>query len=99
MRDWVIRLDICTPEGMPTPEHEGYCEFTERGYARIRILGEEFADPASYCPYDAELLLVHELLHIRTGLHADEGTPEWWAQERNVEALARALVSLKRRDA
>src|SRR5687768_13737717 len=97
MRDWDISVSVVGPEGMPSPEHQGACEFSERGYARLYVLSPEESDPRSVCPFDAEVVLVHELLHPRLAFGAAEETAEWREQERAIEAIARALVALRRK--
>lgn len=99
LRDWDIRAKICRQEFMPRPDIMAHvnCVYPSK-QALIKLL-----DPIDY-PQDAEWeqdheqSLVHELLHLHCwGFSATDATsPEGIAEDQAVDALARALVALKR---
>jgi len=79
---------------------QGMCSVAEsvRG-ADIRLLDERDVDGQDFwLPYDWEVTLVHELLHLHAHdvLRGRERGARWLALERMIEATAVALVSLDR---
>ena len=98
--DWRIKLlDKCVPEDMTLQGASGCTDWTEAiKTARIEIL-----DPAYYgdriVPFDWEKTLVHELLHLKLSLVADN-VDDLQARYMHqlIDDLARAFVDAKREE-
>lgn len=80
------------------PGNQAECEWNLRmRMALIKVLDSVDWDPSTPWPQDQEQSLVHELLHLHFApFRADDGTLENVAQEQAIDAIARALVELKR---
>lgn len=80
------------------PGNQAECEWNLRKrMALIKVLDSADWDPSTPWPQDQEQSLVHELLHLHFApFRADDGTPEDVAQEQAIDAIAKALVELKR---
>lgn len=78
--------------------NQGECEWNLRKrMALIKVLDAADWDPRTPWPQDQEQTLVHELLHLHFApFRAEQGTAEDTAQEQAIDAIARALVELKR---
>lgn len=96
---WEIDVSVIKAEEMPDGA-EGACStYPKLNYARIQLISpDDYPTLRSPWPYDMELTLVHELLHV---VHWTDDTDEDSGlrntlHERAVETTAQALVALKR---
>lgn len=98
LQDWTIKLeDCCDPDEMFCQEVSGCTRWQEVGKSAII----QIIDPDRYGrriqPFDYEVTLVHELLHLKTCLLTDVEDP---LTERVghmlIDDLARIMVDLKR---
>lgn len=99
LNDWDLHVGVFRQSAMEEAECLGVC-MPDQGkkVALIQLCDPEDADgvvPA----YDPEHILVHEMLHCHF-LPFDEpdDTPKGIAQEQVIDQLARAFVSLRRRE-
>lgn len=102
LRDWTFALSVRPRRRMLDAETMGQCQHNlAQKIAYIAV-----ADPAELdgewgkafpLIHDPEHVLVHELIHPHFApFRAEPGTPEHVAQEQAINALATALVTLKR---
>jgi len=99
LQDWDITVDILRDRDMKLGS--GQAEVHWKAVNRSAIV--HLLDPTdyqnNYFEQDHERSLVHELLHLHMVMFATEtDTPEDTAQEQAVDAIAKALVTLKRRE-
>jgi len=94
LSDWYIKVRVKRKYDLP-PDSQGTCNWTySRMEAAVKILHPNDYDPGFLVPQDMELTLVHELVHIR---HAPfQPADDNLHHEQAVEAIAKALVALKR---
>ena len=98
LQDWRIKLrGKCKPEDMAIENVAGCTEWNETlKSARIEII-----DPAYYgkriVPFDWEITLVHELLHLKTSFVSDGvGKLQERITHQMIDDLARAFIDAKR---
>ena len=100
LNDWVIELESnCKPEDMDLDDCDGCSTYMEvRKIAKIQIVDPETRS-LNIAPFDFEMILVHELMHLKTCM-LEEGTDWESLQLRTLHVLvndmARALVDAKR---
>ena len=97
LQDWDIAIDILRARDMGLDG--GQAEVHWKAESKSAII--HLLDPAdyqnNYFEQNQERSLVHELLHLHMVMFATEtGTPEDTAQEQAVNAIANALVALKK---
>lgn len=99
LNDWTIKLETnCKPEDMDLEDCDGCSTYMEaRKIAKIQIIDPECS--YDFVPFDFEMILVHELMHLKTCM-LEEGTDWETLQLRTLHVLvndmARALVAAKR---
>lgn len=96
--DWHIKLyPKCKPDEMDLEEVAGCASWQESNKtAKIDILKPKYYGK-SVVPFDFEKTLVHELLHLKLCLVADdEETFQGRYMHQIIDDLARALVDAKR---
>lgn len=104
LQDWDVEVSIVRRSSIGHTTAIGLTTISTYRRARIRLLDpDDFTDDDWPIERDMEATLVHELVHLHLDdLHVRENhdsgrrTAENVALERAVEALARALLSLKR---
>lgn len=98
LQDWGIKVRLARARDLMEYGDLGQCQWNnEHKRAEILILDPNDYDPGRQIPYDMEQTLVHELLHLHFSLFmAKDETPEATAQEQAINAMATALVTLKR---
>ena len=97
LHDWKIRLeDNCEPAFMAGEDCCGCTDWTEAiKAAKIQILDEKFYG-TRIIPFDYEKTLVHELLHLKFSLVADNVEPlQARLMHQIIDDLARAFVDTK----
>ena len=99
IKSWTIMVRICRYREFSTPEVGGEVSWKKTlETAVIRILDPDDFPPDSMRPQDMEVVLVHELLHLRFA-EADMTPRESLAErlfELAIQHTAEALVRLKR---
>lgn len=96
LQDWSITVRLV--ERSELPDASGHADFLANNKrALIKVIKEEKYDE-DICmePYDGELILVHEMLHIQFNDVDKEGSP---AYEAAIDLTASALVALRRANA
>lgn len=98
--DWRIGVKLAHWYEMDHGENVGMCEiWSPHKRALVRIIHEseyESVVPLAIWPYDPELILVHELLHIvMEAFTVDAKSPEFVEFERAINLISGALVSAK----
>lgn len=100
LEDWDIEVRLTRNHEFPDKYHGGDCHvFVEKQCARIRILPEGDRLPDVMAPYDQEIDLVHEILHVafkQSQPEIDDASPHWQQHERAIHRVSEALVGLKR---
>lgn len=99
LAEWDIKVEFAPAKEMPSFNHFGFVRWeTAEKAADIKIVFEEDATRIALRPYDAELILVHELLHILWSAldRWQQGSMEEDHQEFAINATAGALIKLKR---
>lgn len=101
LKHWDIKAEYAPSYEMG--RYVGEVNHHEKIYtARIKIKYEKDYNPTNFEPYDAELVLVHELIHVLFCMFSDyaqENEERGIEYERAVEMTARALVNLRRNKA
>jgi hypothetical protein len=101
LRDWNIRWRVVRKGELPV-DRSGACDSSAmKRTANIRILHPEDADSAWLDPYDLELTIVHELIHLHLASWAllfDEGDQANLFLEQAVHALSSTFVAADRED-
>lgn len=98
MQDWTVQLqDCCDPDEMFMQEVSGCTQWQEVGKAAVI----QIIDPDLYGrrikPFDYEVTLVHELLHLKTCLITDVDDPlQARVGHMLIDDLAETLVAVKR---
>lgn len=97
LSDWDVKADIVPRRNMSKPDACGECswDLCEK-VAHIKVVELEDYPSFALRPYDAEEILVHELLHLHIAPFNAEYEPEQTAQEQMINAIASALVKLAR---
>ena len=92
LQDWDVSVTI---ESLDNEDIEGDVTWVlEKKFADIRLTSEH---PDAMRPYDMEQTLVHDLLHLHFApFDAKSKTVKAIAQEQTINAIASALVNLKR---
>lgn len=98
LQAWTVQIYLDRFYDMPCDCLGEYRGTPSKQSALIKILDPDDYDPATSCEYDMERTLVHELLHMRfdTDRIPDDGTFERMAMEQGIEAVAHALLKMKR---
>lgn len=93
LQDWSITVKQV--ERAELPDASGHADFLPNNKrAIIKIIKEEkYDEEACMEPYDGELILVHELLHVQYCEVDKENSP---AYEAAIDLTASALVALRR---
>lgn len=101
LMDWTIELETkCDPEKMDLEDSDGCVSYAEvLKAAKIQIVDPEKRDEEAFYPFDYELVLVHELLHLKLCLL--ERGDNWEKLQLRLlhmllNDLAKALVDAKR---
>jgi hypothetical protein len=96
LQDWDIRLKIQRGREMHYDNNDGEC----RRIPELKIAYVYLNDPVDYdghWPYDMEVTLVHELMHIHWNYCiSDRDSAEYHLMEAAIECTAQALVTAKR---
>ena len=98
LKDWDIQVSIRRYADMEG--NHGLVNVTEvKRCAFIRLLDPREADPDEMQPYDIEVALVHELLHVCFApfMRADISEHEDVTQEQSIHAMSLALVAMRRK--
>lgn len=97
LQDWDVKVLVKRRFQMPA-DAQGQVDYVlQNRKAVISVLAAEDYEPDHLWPQDQEKTLVHELIHLHMApFAAPTGTPQDIAQEQAIEALAGALVRLKR---
>lgn len=95
MQDWNIKVKFVGEEQLPKPKLIGFSEWeADSRNAVVNILSiEDFKPREHLYPYDAEQVLVHELIHVKFHVVDKEGDAEY---EFAIDSLADRLVALRR---
>jgi len=98
LQDWDVAVRFAPWHELKGGTRGGQVQWIrEKRAAFIDVARPGETEPNSVWPYDLEITLVHELLHLHTqGLGTRAGSPEEEAEEQAVHALSCALVSLAR---
>jgi hypothetical protein len=98
LQDWDIFLEIKRFHEMDEATHLGNAHVVPKYHsARIALVHPDDYYTDAWRPYDMEFILVHECLHIWTKqLNLDDTDAISTHEEMMINALARALVKLKR---
>jgi len=99
LADWAVTVQLVTTREIGDHTINGTCDpLLQQKVARIQILRPEDHPDNSFLPYDAERSLVHELLHCWAVPFEPENQQSlaYTSLEQMLNALARALVELKR---
>lgn len=95
LHDWTIKVCLCEPHEFVDQTCDGECDYSLlMETAKIRILKPEYYGDRllKYC---AELILVHELLHLSWG-HLDTNNEGFNRLQHSImEKMARALICAK----
>lgn len=95
LQAWEIKLVVARQWEMPV-QATGCCSRAlPLLQATLHIL-DEIDHGSSQFPVDAEVTLVHELLHIFHFTSGEDGSAKELMEEQGVELTARALVRLRR---
>lgn len=95
LRDWDITARFARVQEMIDVFHLGGIDYQSTfGRASVKIISHDDYDHSGLIPYDAEVTLVHELLHLHTFRFAPNNTNK--DEELALNVLASALVRLKR---
>lgn len=99
LRDWDLTVEFARCSALGTDNWGDVARDEAHKEARIRLLEPaDYVAPSTGRALDHELTLVHELVHIVLGRlecpHQDEGL----AEEIAVDVLAKAFLSLTRKD-
>lgn len=100
LQDWDIRIRLCRRWELPGEHLDGNCRYhLDSKTAQISILCSDDYEPG-WRPYDAERILLHELIHLHLiPLNISNDAPEAVAEEQAVNLLACAFVKLDRGNA
>jgi hypothetical protein len=101
LRDWAIEASLVRASDFGDFDQMGLCEFYfQTCKAVISILDPIDYHPSFHHPYDAEWILVHEMLHVVLA-RLSNGMPEGSAPEDDLEVtinkLTEALVRAYRK--
>jgi hypothetical protein len=97
LRDWIVEIEVVRGRDMSREECAGELWVSENLRCATISLRDELDYDESSRPFDPEMVIVHELLHLYTrpfGLPR-EG-PKHIAEEQMIEAVSQALVKAKR---
>lgn len=96
--DWDVEIKHVRVHDFDHSGVAGDCDtLAVKQVAKIRVVRPEDAHPTPMCPFDEEVIVVHELLHIHLkGWKVEYDTPAEDAKEVAVHRLSEALVKLKR---
>lgn len=101
LQDWRVFLRVSRARELSGTDRQGECDWIQnRKEGYISLLDPVDYPPDACVPYDQELVLVHELLHLHfASFWPDKGydDPECIAMEQAIEFTAQALVALKRK--
>lgn len=103
LEDWDIQVSLVPLDEMSCTSHAGECWWNDQHKtATVRVMGEvdlrrkNKKDIGDSVPLSHELILVHELLHIHfMAWKPDPDSMEHTAQEQAINAVSKALVSLR----
>jgi len=98
LQDWDIKVQVSYDLGSYQAES---CYKLPKRMAIIKVIHPDAYQERNFLwPQDMEESLVHELLHLHLAAWQadDERTMEWVAKEQAIEAIARALVELDRKE-
>ena len=99
LNDWEIHIAWqCRPDEMILPMCFGNSSYEESSkQALIYILDEQYYKGEPF-KYDFEVILVHELLHLKTTLltDKDEESIRYRVLHQLIDDMAKAIVSAKR---
>lgn len=99
LNDWDIRWRVVRKDELP-PDKTGVCDsLTTKKLASIRILHPDDGDPSWLDPYDFELTIIHELLHLHFAPWAllfEEGDQSNLFLEQAVHVLSSTLLAADR---
>ena len=97
LQDWEVKLTVSRRSQFTMPRCQGVIDWvlpTRQAYITL-LDPRDF--PGTPFMHDIEVTLVHELLHLYVApFHADEDTLADHAQEQMIDALAQALVRLRK---
>jgi hypothetical protein len=97
LQDWDVVVRFARRYEFNDEDNQGECSWVlDRREALIKILASEDYNPNCIYPHDVEGVLVHELLHLHMAPWRVQERMEDVAKEQAIEAIAKALVSLKR---
>ena len=100
LHGWEIHVAWqCKPEEIPLPMCMGSTSYEESSrQALVYILDEQYYKNEVF-KYDFEIILVHELLHLKTSLLADkdETSVRYRVLHMLIDDIARAIVNAKRK--
>lgn len=98
LQDWKVKAFLKREDDMSVPDADGVCHFQitkKRGHIELRD-PIDFGSPSF--PVNLEQVIVHELLHLHFApFQGKAGSPQLLAQEQAIEAIADALIELKRK--
>lgn len=99
LNDWNIKAEFVDNKDMMAPNAQGACGYSlkeKRAVIHVRTERDHNQQPFEY---DAEQILVHELLHCHfAGIEPDENTLQEVVLEQGIDLIAEALVRLRRGD-
>ncbi len=99
LNDWDIRWRVVRRDELPT-DRAGCCDsLAMKKIANIRVLHPDEGDSAWLDPYDIELTIVHELLHLHFAPWAllfEEGDQANLFLEQTVHTLSSTLIAADR---
>lgn len=99
LQDWDIDIRFVDREEIEDGRRGADIEwFAEKQCAKIRVLDPTQQRKDPFVPYNPELSVIHELLHLHLAPFApDQGTPLQAAEEVAVHRISEALLKLKQR--
>lgn len=100
LEHWDVALSIVRRADMDLVDCQGSCNWTQSTALAVIKLLDPVDYPTSPFPYDMELVLVHELLHLHFCPFddcTDVNDLKDIMLERAIEHIARALVDTKRK--
>lgn len=100
LQDWYVKAFVMRNRDMSASDKQGECEWNmPNKTAVIRLLDPIDRDQDIFIPYDMEITLVHELMHLHMCPfdNFSDSTLECKMLEQAVEATAHALVWLSRK--
>jgi hypothetical protein len=100
LQDWDVTTRLARGREFSARERQGEVRFNlALKTAQALIIDPVDWEPDAIVDYDAERVLCHELLHLHTApFSAEPDTLARAMEEQAIESIAKALVSLKRRE-